>query len=103
MFKVPVLKAVEVRTDCCNCLLGWDYIPLNYILLTLKTLAQKSHCSLSEYVCLTGCDQDLRIIYFLLLHQKLNIRNLSFINESYKNNTGLSKEFWQIKMKNCAP
>ena len=29
--------------------------------------------------------------------------NLSFRNEFYKNNTELSKELWQIKMKNYTP
>ena len=69
------------------------------------------HCQIEEVVyesTLTSNQQNYKDKkYFGIVEESFKGRlynhNLSFRNEFYKNDTELSKELWQIKMKNYTP
>ena len=91
-------KKPSIDTSTCNCRNKED-CPLN------------GQCQIGEVVwesTLTSNKQkDKDIKYFGIAEEsfegRLHNHNVSFRNEFYKNNTELSKELWQIKMKNYIP
>ena len=91
-------KKPSIDTSTCNCRNKEDY-PLN------------GQCQIGEVVyesTLTSNQQNYKDKkYFEIAEESFKGRlynhNLSFRNEFYKNDTELSKELWQIKMKNYTP
>ena len=91
-------KKPSIDTSTCNCRNKEDY-PLN------------GQCQIGEVVyesTLTSNQQNYKDKkYFGIAEESFKGRlynhNLSFRNEFYKNDTELSKELWQIKMKNYTP
>ena len=68
------------------------YIYIYIYIYIYKYIYKYKYTSIHIYIYLYTC-----ITYYLYNH------NLSFRNDLYKNDTELSKELWQIKMKNYTP
>ena len=91
-------KKPSIDTSTCNCRNKED-CPLN------------GQCQIGEVVyesTLTSNQQNYKDKkYFEIAEESFKGRlynhNLSFRNEFYKNDTELSKELWQMKMKNYIP
>ena len=91
-------KKPSIDTSNCNCR-NKEYCPLN------------GQCQIGEVVYESTLTSNQQIYkdkrYFGIVEESFKGRqynhNLFFRNEFYKNDTELSKELWQIKMKNYTP